>query len=110
VSQTGERIAATVSRLYGAGDLDVTLANASVFLEAFGHWVIAWVWLEQALAAQAALAAGGDGLPAADRDFYQGKLQAARWFMRWELPRVQPMLDLLDSLDTTTLAMRDEWF
>jgi len=110
VSQTGERIAATVSRLYGAGDLDVTLANASVFLEAFGHWVIAWVWLEQALAAQAALSAGGDGLPAADRDFYQGKLQAARWFMRWELPRVQPMLDLLDSLDTTTLAMRDEWF
>ena len=110
VSQTGERIAATVSRLYGAGDLDVTLANASVFLEAFGHWVIAWVWLEQAVAAQAALSAGGDGLPAADRDFYQGKLQAARWFMRWELPRVQPMLDLLDSLDTTTLAMRDEWF
>ncbi|MCM5569235.1 acyl-CoA dehydrogenase [Burkholderiaceae bacterium FT117] len=110
VAETGERIAATVSRLYGAGDLDVTLANASVFLEAFGHWVVAWTWLEQALVAQAALAAAGDAAHAADRDFYLGKLQAARWFMRWELPRVRPMLDLLDSLDTTTLAMRDEWF
>ena len=46
----------------------------------------------------------------ADRDFYLGKLQAARWFLRWELPRTGPMLDLLDSLDTTTLDMRDAWF
>jgi hypothetical protein len=46
----------------------------------------------------------------AERDFYLGKLQAARWFLRWELPRVAPMLDLLDSLDTTTLEMQDAWF
>ncbi len=127
VSGTGERIAATIERLYGAGDLDVTLANATVLLEAFGHWVIAWIWLEQALVAQAALnenghPGGGESvsgpsgaarrsvLREADRDFYLGKLQAARWFLRWELPRVQPMLDLLDSLDTTTLEMQDAWF
>jgi len=118
LAATGERIAVTVQRLYGADDLDVTLANASVFLEAFGHWVIAWVWLEQALAAQAALGDGaangsagsGDAPRGPDRDFYLGKLQAARWFLRWELPRVAPMLDLLESLDTTTLEMRDAWF
>jgi alkylation response protein AidB-like acyl-CoA dehydrogenase len=110
ISEIGERIGATVTRLYGASDLDLTLANASVFLEAFGHWVIGWIWLEQALCAQAALAAGGDSLPEAERNFYLGKLQAARWFVRWELPRVAPMLDLLDSLDATTLEMRDEWF
>ncbi|HRO59948.1 MAG TPA: acyl-CoA dehydrogenase C-terminal domain-containing protein, partial [Burkholderiaceae bacterium] len=101
-------ITATVRKLYGANDLDVTLANACVFLEAFGHWVVSWVWLEQALAARSAL--GRNGLPEADRDFYLGKLQAARWFLRWELPRVAPMLDLLDSLDTSTLEMRDAWF
>ncbi|NLD70175.1 MAG: acyl-CoA dehydrogenase [Limnobacter sp.] len=108
VAATGERITDTVRKLYGANDLDVTLANASVFLEAFGHWVVSWIWLEQALAAQAAL--GRAGLAETDRDFYLGKLQAARWFLRWELPRVAPMLDLLDSLDTSTLEMRDAWF
>ena len=80
----------------------------SHFLEALGHWVVSWIWLEQALAAQAAL--GRAGLAEADRHFYLGKLQAARWFLRWELPRVAPMLDLLDSLDTSTLEMRDAWF
>jgi len=110
VSAIGERIAVTVERLYSTQDRDLTLANASVFLEAFGHWVIGWVWLEQALAAQTALDDGGAALETGERDFYLGKLQAARWFMRWELPRIGPMLDLLDSLDATTLEMRDEWF
>jgi alkylation response protein AidB-like acyl-CoA dehydrogenase len=107
LSAVGERIAASLRRLYGAGNLDVTLANASVFLEAFGHWVVAWVWLEQALVAHAALEGA---TTASDSDFYLGKLQAARWFFRWELPRTGPMLDLLDSLDTTTLEMRNAWF
>ena len=100
-----ERLFATVRRLHAVGDLNVTLANATVFLEAFGHLVVAWQWLEQALVAQAALPASD-----ADRDFYAGKRQAARFFFRWELPRVGPMLDLLDSIDTTPLDMRDAWF
>jgi butyryl-CoA dehydrogenase len=67
--------------------------------------VVAWQWLEQAMVAQAATPA-----TPADADFYAGKLQAARYFLRWELPRIGPMLDLLDSIDTTTLDMRDAWF
>ena len=46
----------------------------------------------------------------ADGNFYQGKLQACRYFFRWELPKVGPMLDLLESIDTTTLDMQDAWF
>ena len=48
----------------------------------------------------------------ADRtgDFYDGKRAAARYFFRWELPKVGPMLDLLASGDPTTLEMRDAWF
>jgi acyl-CoA dehydrogenase len=105
----GERAGRVVGQLHAAGDLDRTLANASVFLEAFGHVVVAWVWLEQALAAQAAL---GAATPPSDDDraFYSGKLQAARYFLRWELPKVGPMLDLLASIDTTTLDMQDAWF
>jgi len=37
-------------RLWEAGDPTLTLANASVYLEAFGHIVLAWIWLEQAIA------------------------------------------------------------
>jgi hypothetical protein len=88
--------------LHGAGDLNLTLANATVYLEAFGHLVLSWIWLEQAIVA---LRAGTQ-----DESFYAGKLHACRWFFRWELPRVDAQLDLLASLDKTALEMQDAWF
>ncbi|QQX85834.1 acyl-CoA dehydrogenase [Cupriavidus necator] len=102
-----KRLAEVTQALWSAGDPNVTLANASVYLEAFGHVVVAWIWLEQALLAQAALprANGKD-----DEDFYRGKLAAAAYFFRWELPKVGPQLALLESLDRTTLDMQDAWF
>ena len=96
---TLDRIVAVTARLWGTGDVDLALANATVYLEAVGHTVIAWMWLEQLLAAE-----GADG------DFYAGKRQAARYFFRWELPKTGPQLDLLESLDRTTLDMSDAWF
>ncbi|MES2015607.1 MAG: acyl-CoA dehydrogenase [Pseudomonadota bacterium] len=101
-----QRIAPVTQALYAAGDMNKTLANASLYLEAVGHTVVAWMWLEQALVAAQALA----GASADDTNFYQGKLQACRYFFHWELPKVQPQLDLLASIDTTTLDMRDAWF
>jgi hypothetical protein len=100
------RLAEVTRTLWAAGDPNVTLANASVYLEAFGHVVVAWIWLEQALVAHAAMAsAQGD-----DADFYRGKLAATAYFFRFELPRIYPQLDLLASLDRTTLDMQDAWF
>ncbi|MTW13830.1 acyl-CoA dehydrogenase [Pseudoduganella eburnea] len=96
------RIEQVTQALYGAPDLNQTLANATVYLEAVGHVVVAWIWLQQAMAAVA-------GLPE-DDDFRRGKLQACRYFYQWELPKVQPQLDLLAALDTTTLDMQDAWF
>ncbi len=93
------RVTGVIARLYGSGDVEVALANSTVYLEAFGHVVVAWLWLEQLLAA-----GNNEG------DFYDGKRQAARFFFRWELPRTGPQLDLLESLDTTTLDMADSWF
>ena len=94
-----KRVARTTAALYAARDPERILANASAYLEAFGHVVLAWIWLGQALAAH--------GKPG---EFYDGKRQACRYFYRWELPRTGPQFDLLDSLDDTTLAMRDAWF
>ncbi|CAD6558104.1 Butyryl-CoA dehydrogenase [Paraburkholderia hiiakae] len=104
-----KRLTQVTQQLWAAGDPAVTLANASVYLEAFGHVVMAWVWLEQALVARAALAVpvktSGD-----EADFYRGKLAAAAYFFAWELPKTGAQFDLLASLDRTTLDMQDAWF
>jgi hypothetical protein len=84
--------------------MNKTLANASLYLEAVGHVVVAWIWLEQALVAARRLKAADDA------DFYRGKLQACRYFFQWELPKVAQQLELLASIDTTTLDMQDAWF
>jgi butyryl-CoA dehydrogenase len=89
-----------------AANPTLALANAVLFLEAFGHTVIAWIWLRQAIAAQRGLQNG----IAADADFYRGKLAACRWFYRWELPKVRQWHELLRSLDDTTLTMPPESF
>ena len=44
------RLGAVTATLWGAGDPEVALANAHVYLEAAGHVVVAWLWLEQVLA------------------------------------------------------------
>ena len=90
-----------------ASDTERALANANAFLEAFGHIVLAWTWLRQALVANAALPRANG---AADQDFYRGKLHACQWFFRCELPRVASMLTPLRTLDDTTLAMAPQWF
>ncbi len=101
------RLEEVTAIVHAVGDSNRTLANASVYLEAFGHCVIAWMWLEQALVAGRSIRGGEDD--AADA-FYLGKLAATRYFFAYELPKVGPMLDLLASLDTTTLTMQDAWF
>jgi alkylation response protein AidB-like acyl-CoA dehydrogenase len=94
-----DRIVSTTARLHGAGDPAVTLANSAVYLEAVGHTVVGWIWLEQLLATASA---GGD--------FYDGKRQATRYFFRWELPKTAAQFDLLDSLDQTVLDIQPAWF
>ncbi len=82
---------------------ELVLANAAPFLEAFGHLVLGWIWLEQALVAQARLAHDPN-------DFYRGKLQAAQYFARWELPKIDAWLAVVAQVDDTTSVMQDGWF
>lgn len=42
--------------------------------------------------------------------FLKGKLQACRYFCRWELPRTQAQYALLRTLDGTPLDMEAGWF
>ena len=96
VARTTRLLVSTMQR----GRAELALANATLFLEALGQVTVAWRWLEQARVATLALtrAAGGE------RAFYRGKLAACRYFYRYELPRVGPVLALLRELDDTALT------
>ena len=88
------------------GELKRFMANSSVYLDMLGHVVIAWMWLKQAITVQARLPAAA----AADEQFYRGKMQACRYFFRWELPKTQAQAELLSGLDTTCLDTPEEAF
>lgn len=84
-----------------ANDVGVAgyLANATTYLDMLGHVVVAWLWLKQAVAAEAALeTAEGD-----ERDFLTGKLTAAHYFHRYELPAIRTQCALLAAMDMTTV-------
>jgi len=89
-----------------AGKVNQALANSALYLKVFGHAVIGWRWLEQALRAERGLAEGNS----ADADFYRGKLQAARYFLTWEVPACAHELAVLEARDDTCLTMQDAWF
>jgi len=89
-----------------AGKVNQALANSALYLKVFGHAVIGWRWLEKALRAESGLAEGNP----ADADFYRGKLQAARYFLTWEVPACAHELALLEARDDTCLGMQDAWF
>lgn len=87
---------------------DLGLANATIYLDLFGRVTLAWIWTRQAAVAARALAQAS--VATGDADFYRGKLQAARYFFRWELPEAKAQAALLLSLDSTTMEMQDAWF
>ncbi len=75
------------------------LSNATAYLEAFGHLVVAWIWLQLALACVGR-----------DDDFARGKRHACRYFFQIELPKIGPMLAPLRDADTTIADTDPAWF
>jgi Acetyl-CoA dehydrogenase C-terminal like/Acyl-CoA dehydrogenase, C-terminal domain len=75
------------------------LANATPYLQAFGHTVLAWIWLE------VALAGGGRS-----DDLAQGQRAAARYFFHYELPKIGAWLSVVASRDPTCRDMQSTWF
>ena len=87
-------LVATTAAVGALGDPQRMLADATAYLEATGHVVVAWIWLDQWLAAY-----GEQGA------FYDGKRAAATYFLTRELPRTGPMLAILRDADGLTLNL-----
>ncbi|WP_076536681.1 acyl-CoA dehydrogenase [Shewanella sp. UCD-KL21] len=88
-------------------NIDLALANSVKYLELFGHIVIAWLWLKQAIVATEALSQKPHQ---ADENFYQGKLQAQQYFYRFELPKIEHWSTILLTSDSTSFDMQPDWF
>jgi butyryl-CoA dehydrogenase len=100
----GQLLSAT-QQAWSTRQPDAVLANATPYLQAFGHVVVAWLWLDVARAAVTAARTGNDRAA-----FMQGKRQAARYFVDFELPKIDAWLGVVATRNATCLAMQDEWF
>ena len=113
LSAHANALAAALKKLGGAtrdawatGNPDEALANATPYLQAFGHTVLAWVWLDVALCAQPLLAAADADAAA----LLHGKLAAATYFFHYELPRIGAWLQVVETRDPTCRTMDEAWF
>jgi alkylation response protein AidB-like acyl-CoA dehydrogenase len=84
------------------GEVNRALANAGLYLDAFGHVVLGWIWLRQALVATRSNHSSDD--------FYRGKVHACQYFFRYEIPKVAERCALIATNDTTCLDAQDNWF
>ena len=98
-----QRLGAATEAAWATGKPEDALANATPYLQAFGHVVLAWIWLEVALAAQAAASRQADG-------FVQGKLQACHYYFAYELPKIDAWLAVVSSRSPICREMQDDWF
>ena len=96
----------TIDVVGKADDPSLALANATIFLDAMGHLVIAWMWLKQAVAAVEGKHKGNSK----DDAFYEGKIAAMKFFFNYELPKIKPNLELVAQLDSTCYDLTAEQF
>ena len=97
-----QQVGAATKAAWATGDPSAALANAVPYMQAFGHLVIAWIWLDVLLLTLP----DGSKLPAAQA----GRLQAARYFFHYELPRIGAWLRVVETRDTTCADMPEEAF
>jgi alkylation response protein AidB-like acyl-CoA dehydrogenase len=84
------------------------LANATPYLQAFGHVVLAWLWLDVALACESRL--GRSQADASTLDALHGRLAAMRYFYAYELPKIDAWLLVVAARQPVCREMRDAWF
>lgn len=105
-----EKIQPVTSYLVGhaiKGDVELFLADSTLYLEFLGIIAIAWQWLLQGLAAQRGLAAQPSP---ADEKFYAGKLTTMKYFFHYELPKIEGLSQRLAEGDGLTVRASADVF
>jgi alkylation response protein AidB-like acyl-CoA dehydrogenase len=100
LGQALAQVGAATKAAWATGEPTDALANAVPYMQAFGHTVLAWIWLDVALAAHA----GAEGAART------GRLAAMRFFFHYELPKIGAWLQVVSSRDQTCAALPEEAF
>jgi butyryl-CoA dehydrogenase len=94
-----QKLGAATKSAWATGVPEEALANATPYLQGFGHVVLAWLWLDVALVALVA-----------QPQQRQGQLAAMRYFFAYELPKIDAWLAVVAQRNDTCRTMADEWF
>ncbi|GAB4114751.1 MAG: acyl-CoA dehydrogenase [Rubrivivax sp.] len=88
-----QKLGAATKAAWATGVPEEALANATPYLQAFGHVVLAWIWLDVALATDD-----------------PGRHAALRYFHAYELPKIDAWLGVVARREDVCRTMREEWF
>ena len=87
-------------------NIDMVFSNSVSYLNMFGHITIAWLWLRQAEVATLKLA---EAPHSDDEKFYNGKIQAMKYFFNSELPLTYHWGNLVKDIDSTSFDTHPDW-
>jgi len=93
------KLGAATQAAWATGVAEEALANATPYLQAFGHVILAWLWLD------VALADGGQAGVAPE-----GRRAAMRYFFAYELPKIDAWLGVVSRREAVCRTMREDWF
>ena len=89
------------------GEIDLFLADATLYLELSGIICIAWQWLLQGIALSKSDSADNSD---SDKNFSKGKMFTLNYFYQYELPKIHGLTLRLKNADGLTLNMKPEFF
>jgi len=95
-----QKVAGATQQAWASGVPREALANAVPYMQAFGHTVIAWIWLDVACCA----------LQEPSRDDNQGRLGCTRYFFHYELPKISAWLKVVATRDMTCAEFPEAGF
>ena len=100
LSQALAQLGAATQAAWATGQPAEALANAVPYLQAFGHTVLAWVWLDVGLSSWSA----------AESPARTGRLGAVRYFFHYELPKTGAWLGVVGRRDATCADLPEDAF
>lgn len=103
LAQALQQVGSATKKAWATGNPQEALANAVPYMQAFGHMVLAWVWLDVALTVlqrDAALSIAANA----------GRMGAVRYFYHYELPQITAWLQVVSVRDLTCAQLPSEAF
>ena len=94
-----QKVIAATQMAWSSGQPQEALANAVPYLQAFGHLVLAWIWLDVSASCR------GAQTPA-----QTGRQAAAKFFYHYELPKIDAWLQVVSNRDMTCANLAEDAF